>query len=275
MIDDSGHNRSKMASARVVRKWEKPPTSVYENNYGFGINYYQPMIDYINAKEQGLSPTKPHLPWTNERALSPYRPGNLVRCYSSEDVQKLTQQTAERAKEDLSQFKIAKRSGFSVCKVASAARVQKHVRIESAADNTQKKIQQRQSKAAELETRKKMCDMKAEIEKMQEATVEAALSSAAKFLRGKSAKAIEATLLSESIKNISSSTEMDIKTFQRNQMINSHDSRAHAKLMHERTCQIDDSFSQPLNKLKDELKSFDSKNSNYFIDKRWFSLLVL
>lgn len=258
-----------MAGVRVVKKWEKRPTAVYEDNYGYGINYYQPMIDYINAKQSGLSPDAPHLPWNNERALAPYRPGKLVRCYSNEDVKRLAQETAQRARHDLTHFKIAKRSDFSVCKVASAANVEKHVRIDSAADNAHKKINSRKLQAAKEEAKEKMNDLKQEIEKMEAATIDAAFDSAAKFLRGKSAKAIEATLLSESMKNISSTTSMDIKSFQRNQVINTHDSRAHAKLMNARAQnQIDAEFLKPLSDLKGELKSFDNKNSNYFMDKR-------
>nr|CAD7454271.1 unnamed protein product [Timema tahoe] len=50
--------------------WQKPPTRLYEDNYGFGINFYQPMIDYLDAKEEKRTPKEyPHLPWSNERGL--------------------------------------------------------------------------------------------------------------------------------------------------------------------------------------------------------------
>lgn len=99
--------------------------------------------------------------------------------------------------------------------------------------------------------------------------IEAELKASQKFLRGKSAKQIEAQLLSHSKKVIGETIEHDIQTYQRNQVFNTHNYRAHATFMNKRAqMQIEDSFVKPLDELSHELKSFDKRTTNYFFDKR-------
>ena len=114
---------------KFTEKWHKPPTHFYEDNYKFGINFYQPMIDYLNVKkgnkQRGID--YPHLPWNNERGLEKYCKKN-VGSYSHEDLNKLVLETEVQAKYDLENVTIRKhRSNFGLSKSASAASLSKHI----------------------------------------------------------------------------------------------------------------------------------------------------
>lgn len=179
-------------------KWNRPPTSVYEDNYGYGINFYQPMIDYITDKEQGVASKPPHLPWNNERGLEKYRFDKPVRVYSQEDVTRISREVSEQAKQDLNDFRVAKRSPFSVAATAAAANVTKHVGVESVTVRAKKKKVDREKIKAERQ-KKRMDEIEKELELYEKGVnVGAELRGKALMYRGKSAKAIAQTLLQES-----------------------------------------------------------------------------
>lgn len=58
-------------NASHLHKQRPTPTTV-ANNYDYTINYYKPMIDYLNAKRRGEHPSYPHLPLNSERSLPAY-----------------------------------------------------------------------------------------------------------------------------------------------------------------------------------------------------------
>lgn len=91
-------------------------------------------------------------------------------------------------------------------------------------------------------------------------------------LRGKSAKAIEFHLRAEALKNLSKSQELaDIRKFQSETAHSLWDDMAHGRLMSERAKALidEDKLTQPLNALSRELRGFEQKSSNYFLDKRY------
>ncbi|XP_011636910.1 uncharacterized protein LOC105427060 [Pogonomyrmex barbatus] len=93
-----------------------------------------------------------------------------------------------------------------------------------------------------------------------------------KSLCGKSAKAIEFHLRAEALKNLSKSQELaDIRKFQRETVHSLWDDKAHGRLMNERTKALidEDKLTQPLDTLSRELRGFEQKSSNYFLDKRY------
>lgn len=195
-----------MAPVKIpeINKWTKPPTAIYENNYGYGINYYQPMIDYITAKKMGTEVEPPHLPWNNERGLEKYRFDKPVKTYSENDLLKISQEVAEKAKNDLNTFKVAKRSPFSVVATAAATNLTKHVATESVTVKTRKQRVERENFSA-VEGRgldSNVHFMGSDLKLRKE------LKGNAKIYRGKSAKAIAQVLLSETNKNL---TEGKIK----------------------------------------------------------------
>ncbi|XP_021189644.1 paramyosin, short form isoform X2 [Helicoverpa armigera] len=186
-------------------KWNRPPTAIYEDNYGYGINFYQPMIDYISAKGEGVAAEPPHLPWNNERGLDKYRFDKPIRTYSDEDVTRLSHQIADQAKRDLNTFNVTKRSPFSVIATADAANVEKHVSAESLVSKTKKKKEEREKYKLERQ-KKRRNEIEKELELYEkEVNVGAELRGKAKMYRGKSAKAIAQTLLEESRRNVAES----------------------------------------------------------------------
>ncbi|XP_034839278.1 paramyosin, short form isoform X2 [Maniola hyperantus] len=204
-----------MAPVKVpeLNKWSKPPTAIYENNYGYGINFYQPMLDYITAKKMGAEVKPPHLPWNNERGLEKYRFDKPVKTYSENDLLKISKEVAEKARNDLNTFQVAKRSPFSVVATAAATNLTKHVAAESVTVKTRRKKVERENistvesvrgrRALERETDFVGSDLKLGSE----------LKGKAKVYRGKSAKAIAQVLLEESNKNLA---EGKIKKMQLN-----------------------------------------------------------
>lgn len=287
-----------MASVKIpnYNKWNRPPTSVYETNYGYGINFYQPMIDYINEKEHGITSEPPHLPWNNERGLEKYRTDKPIVKYSNEDLNRISKEVSEQAKRDLNTFNIAKRSPFSVCATAAAANVTKHVGVESVTIKSRKKKVDREK--IKIERQKKRMD---EIEKdlqlyEAEANVGSELRSKAKMYRGKSAKAIAQTLYTESMKNVEqgrftqhshhhmeSSSKKHVDISIRKHTVNSNNSHAISESIRTiretspRVCfvkitsespTIDDSYLKPLHEIKETLKQLDYVNTSFHMDKR-------
>lgn len=70
--------------------WNKPPTKVYKDNFGYGVNGYQPMIDYLDAKDSGFRADKSevHLPYLEERCLNKYSAQKPFKFYNNSDIDK-------------------------------------------------------------------------------------------------------------------------------------------------------------------------------------------
>lgn len=93
-------------------KWRHYPTYIYSRNYEYGINYYQPMIDYMDTKRHTSRSTLPELerrielpelPWSDGRALWEDR---KVRPYMRDDLIKYAIDAEDKAKDHLSRFKV-------------------------------------------------------------------------------------------------------------------------------------------------------------------------
>ena len=85
-------------------KWRHNPTTVYTRNYNYGINYYQPLIDYIDRKESGSRNVKPpELPWSDGRGV--WEHGYVVP-YSKEELAHHALNAEYKAKEHLEHFKV-------------------------------------------------------------------------------------------------------------------------------------------------------------------------
>lgn len=218
------------------------------------------MIDYLD--ERGRGGTRlPHLPWTDELGLDQYDPKKTIRSYSAQDLSKLSHRTAASARAKLRDFKATTKSGFILSKSVQAATITEKVL----------KTEVRKKKAFVRDINKlknKMQDI--EFYQPDDEQIVAALKASQKYMRGKSAKGIESQLLSESRKNIAECIEHDVKKFQRNMFVNTHDYAGHLRVMDKRMqMQLEDSFTVPLENLNSDLKCFDKRTTSYFIDKRW------
>ncbi|XP_059055352.1 paramyosin, short form-like [Achroia grisella] len=302
-----------MAPVKVPNysKWTRPPTAVYEDNYGYGINYYQPMIDYISAKENGAPRRLPHIPWNNERGLDKYK-CNKVQTYTDQEVAKISREVAAQAKRDLNSFnsfEVTKRTPLSVVATAAAANVTKHVGIESVSTKTKKK---RGEKIKAERQKKRMEEIEKELQLYEaEANVGAELRSKALMYRGKSAGAIAQVLLDESRKNVAEgkfrNLDSDIKkrvdrnyaALSKKIAIEALEESLSSKLENKisetvsetirtvrevspTTCIVriktetpvivDNSYLITLQELKETLKEFESLNTNVIIDRRYKNL---
>lgn len=93
-----------------------------------------------------------------------------------------------------------------------------------------------------------------------------------KSLRGKSARAIEIQLRTEALKNLSKSQELaDVRKYQTETSHAYWEGRDHSKLMEERAKLILDEarLTEPLDILSKELRGYEKRSSNYFLDKRY------
>ena len=92
-----------------------------------------------------------------------------------------------------------------------------------------------------------------------------------KQLRGKSAKAIEYQLKTNALLNLSKSEDLaDIRKLQRDTVHVLHDEVEHAVMMKERNRNLIEleRITEPLVTLSQEMRSFEKRNSSYFLDKR-------
>lgn len=237
-----------------------PQTSFYNYNYGVGMNYYQPMIDYIEEKDRGKKVVIPRLPWTDERGLSQYDPRKPVQSYSAEDLTKISLRTEARARAHLKNFKATSVSSFQLSTSASAANLTQKLK-------TEKKKKEKLIKEIDKAKYRIMGD-DIDYNPNEDKDIAYQLKAAQKYMRGKSAKSIERQLLSQSRKNIAESAEFDVK--QSKQLVTARAiTLHHTQVMTDRLQkQLEDSFVQPLDALSEELRGFDKRTSRYCYETR-------
>ncbi|CAH0392070.1 unnamed protein product [Bemisia tabaci] len=117
----------------IEEKWHHPPTSIYEDNYGYLANYYQPMLDYMDARDRGAPRGEyPHLPWTNERGRDQYRPSNKIQKYPTAELNALAVEAERAAQRNLKHVPVGiKSSDFAKIKTVQASRLSEHIRLAS------------------------------------------------------------------------------------------------------------------------------------------------
>lgn len=248
-----------MAAPKKSR-WQ-PLTACYDYNYGVGINFYQPMIDYIEEKERGGRSRYPHLPWTDERGLRQYDPRKIVKSYSSSALDSIARRTEASAKERLRDFKATTKSSFQLSKSVSAASITEKIHVKKKKEIV-KQIKMLKSRVVE--------DLGYDREADRD--VERTLRAAQKHLKGRSAKAIAAYLHSESQRNIAQGVDFDlseISKFQKHQLVDSHSYAQHMRVMDKRLLtQMEQKCVEPLTLLSRELKGFDKRTAEHFYDTR-------
>lgn len=73
------------------------------------MNYYQPMIDYLDKRDAGEKDQKlPHLPWNNERYIQEYYPGNKIESYDSKKVDVMASKYQDAAFDTINNFSVKK-----------------------------------------------------------------------------------------------------------------------------------------------------------------------
>ncbi|XP_039963819.1 paramyosin, short form isoform X2 [Bactrocera neohumeralis] len=257
-------------------------THAYEDNYGYTMNFYQPMLDYLDAKTKKLNVDPPHLPWSSERGLRQYRPSNPVRRYDADEVLRLSRACAHRADEILLDFRVRKRTPFSVIKLADAARVHKHIEPDTVIERSRERRRRRQQDLEDL-IRQDTLKILQRIRRMELDNDCARMTDEFKrSIRGKSATAIAQALISESERNIKTSKREEedflAQTLVRasraasrarsgspESRISSH--AYHIELMDERLVdKLDHRVSSSLHNVKRQLSTLNQKTVEFYAD---------
>lgn len=127
--------------------WNRPVTKFYSDNYGYAVNFYQPMIDYLDDKS--VNKELPHLPYVNERGLEKYRPSNAIKHYTTQDLDNFALEAEFKAKENLKyqiqDFKPVRRGELLVIQAeVNSSRLRKHLKeAETSKEVIEKNIRNR------------------------------------------------------------------------------------------------------------------------------------
>lgn len=139
------HNSTKYYTLK--EHWNRPVTKFYSDNYGYAVNFYQPMIDYLDDKSENKE--FPHLPFVNERGLTKYRPSNAIKHYSTKDLDNFALEAEFKAKENLKyqiqDFKPVRRAELLVIQAeVNSSHLRKHLKeAETNKDVIEKNIRNR------------------------------------------------------------------------------------------------------------------------------------
>ncbi|XP_076664925.1 paramyosin, short form [Andrena cerasifolii] len=263
-------------------KWKHWPTYIYDMNYQYGINFYQPMLDYIDRQGRSTSEPRyfrverlhelPELPWSDGRLLWQDKP---VEAYTRRELIARALDAEDQARDHLSHFKIANRSDFSLSKAAQATHVTREVFPRSLAEIRLRPfpllVDSARVRCEARQIQREMADIKLQalkdIQNMSEAQ---STLDHARSLRGKSARMIAFQLTAGALKNLSQSQELaDIRKTQRENICVLRDGEEHLRLAEERTRHLldEETLAAPLNRLSKDLRGYEQKSSSYFLDK--------
>jgi hypothetical protein len=257
---------------------DRLPTAVYKENYGYAINYYQPMIDYIDTKKSSSTPPElPYLPLDSERCLTRYSVRKSIAPYSESDIKVLAKEAQATAKTQLLDFRSdIPRSHFSVIKTADAVRLAKHLKSDTVEDRQfQRNIEARRiARKIEREEGERMLKSVRQYDDARDGQLSKSLKTA---IKGKSALQIRNILLADSQKNLRQEEEYAASL--KNQLYTSCKSgRAMSECrcsnleweddLRLEKCMEDKQMSNSLSVVKQNLRSFTSKTEEFLHDAR-------
>ena len=207
-----------MASLKILdnkkdRRERLIPTQIYSDNYGYSMQYYQPMIDYLNKKRDGMKPNKlPYLPLTAERGMSNFSTREYsVKKYTPEDIIILAQESEQKAKKLLPDYRSnIKRSAFSVVSTVDASRLTKHLTKESIEDRYRAKAARRTLNNQKFEDEMARATIK-QTQFFDELKNNELSTELKKAIKGKSALQIRDILLADSFRGERKADEYDSK----------------------------------------------------------------
>lgn len=265
-----------MASLQRIVKKRNPTTTIYEDNYGYTINFYQPMIDYLDAKQKGGDPQYPHLPWSNERGLRSYLPRRRVKIYSEDEINRYIDQVTEHAeqrKQNGDDYKVIHRTPLAVTKSAIGARLSTRLgrsKYETVESRTIRKLEDQANERRCQKIADDIDNIKERFNAHQDMEISVGLKNA---IRGKTASQISAALLAESEKNIKvSRNQEDILITQAKQSSFSGKARITKRtveIVDDRLIDhLDQSVGSSLCDVKRQLQSFNQRSSELYFDSR-------
>lgn len=268
-----------MALLPRIQRRDRIPTTIYEDNYGYTINSYQPMIDYLDAKRIGEKPQYPHLPFTNERALPKYWSRSLVKTYTSADAKTYSKEISNNAKtrqRNLDDYKVIKRiSPLSVTKSALGARLDKQLQLPTVEEKLLRKQREREDIRRIADIMNDVEHIKARFNADKHVEISSGLKNA---IRGKTASQITAAILAESEKNIRQSKNREQLAISRAKQERCSSSEGRYVTRTTRTYEItnnhdldklDSSMCTELHGVTKQLHNFNQRAEHLYQQSRW------
>lgn len=241
------------------------------------MNYYQPMIDYLERRDSTEDSQRenlqlPHLPWTNERYIQAYDPKNPIKLYNKEEAKVLAKKSQEAALKNINNFDV-KHSYFSAIPTADATKLIRKLPRTSALEAVYRKdvgkiIQDVKNLEMDAYYRYKDGERRLLEEERECFPVEMK-----RALKGKSANQIRNILLADSMKKIQESSDEDARMFRQCYAM-AQTKRAARSLSEQRPKTYESRVNaQPvstkLEDVKKELNSFTNKTEEFLSDTRY------
>lgn len=273
---------SDLHRAKTEYKLGHPHSKIYDYTYGYSMNYYQPMIDYLDQRDSSSNSVErenlqlPHLPWTNERYIKEYDPKNPLKLYSDKKAAEIAKRSQESALRNIINFDV-KRSYFSAIPTSDATKLIRNLPKTIALEKVYKRDVGKlikDIKDLEMETYYRYKEGE---RKMLEEDRENFSWEMKRAIKGKSANQIRNILLADSLKSIKESTDHDAKIFRQcyatsrtrraaRSLSECRPERCECSEIHENPCQ---KVSSSLQNVKKELNAFTHNTQEFLSNTRY------
>lgn len=273
---------SELHRAKTEYKPGHPHSKIYDYTYGYSMNYYQPMIDYLDkrdANEKNLQ--LPHLPWTNERYIKEYDPKNPIKLYDPKNIKTIAKKCQESACRNINNFDV-KHSYFSAIPTADATKLLRKLPKTSALEIVYRKdigktIQDIKDLEMDAYFRYKDGERRMLEEERESFPIELK-----RAIRGKSANQIRNLLLADSAKNMKEASEQDAINFrtcyatvQAKRAARSLSESRPRTFEHSNVMQnVNQNVASTLENVKRELNTFTNKTEEFLSDTRYRLSLI-
>jgi hypothetical protein len=269
---------SELHRAKIEYKPAHPHSKIYDYTYGYSMNYYQPMIDFLDKRDcteisERSKLQLPHLPWTNERYIQEYDPKNPIKLYNPKEAKKIAIKSQEAARRNINNFDV-KHSYFSAIPTADATKLIRKLPKHSALDAVYKRdvgkiIQDVKDLEMDAYYRYKDGERKLLEDEREYFPIELK-----RAIKGKSANQIRNILLADSNKNIQEASDQDARNFR--QCYAMAQTKRNARSLSESRPKSynvpivnQKNVSETLENVKKELHSFTSRTEDYLNDTRY------
>lgn len=257
----------------------KSPSTIYDYTYGYSMNFYQPMLDYLDKRKIAGDLSKenrqlPHLPWSNERYCTKYDPREKIPSYTEQEIKDHSKEVIAHARKQINDFDV-KKSYFSCIPISDTTRLRKNFPKQTALEKLYKKDVGKiieDIKTLEMDTYRKYKEGERLILEESQANFPIELKRA---IKGKSANQIRNILLADSNRNINKASE-DAKTLRQcyptyriKKLGRSLSESRKADYYYDENRESDRSIGQTLESVKQDINQFTNKTNEFLSDTRY------
>lgn len=277
---------SDLHRAKIEYKPGHPHSKIYDYTYGYSMNYYQPMIDYLDRRDSTKDSEKrnlqlPHLPWTNERYIQEFEPKKPIKLHNAERTNEIAIKSQNGARRNINNFDV-KRSYFGAVATADATKLLRKLPKTSALDAVYKRdlgqtIQDIEDLEMETYYRYKEGERQ-----MLEQEREFFPDGLKRSIKGKSANQIRNILVADSMRNIQEQSDSDARIL-RECYATARTRRAARSLSESGPRNFDDrnvsdivqgKFSNSLQTMKKDINSYTDRTEQFLNDTRYRLKLI-